>query len=328
MSIRLPAPDLQIGFALALQRMRPLCLQEALLSCVRQLDIPALDVELARFVPRSDLSTLAQHGLRAELLFPVPTVLHANPRLLAYYRLLLGFSQKDFYGSSKGFGVASFKPMETEGRLSTRNEARLTSLCEALVQGSSQLLTGIGALRIRRELFDDLTLLTLGPQLRGGVNNSLGAAGIVKVFDLIREIVQHALAEQTDTSIKVRSPTGRYFLIELAPDPDIVIREEMEADDFRNVVAIEVKAGTDISNVHNRIGEAEKSHQKARKSSFTECWTITNVTKLDLAKAKSESPSTDRFYSLRLLEDRDSQEFQDFRKRILSLAALSAKAGF
>ena len=75
----------------------------------------------------------------------------------------------------------------------------------------------------------------------------------------------------------------------------------MEHQHYRNVVAIEVKSGTDVSNIHNRIGEAEKSHQKARQRSFTECWTVVNVGRLDMAKARSESPSTDRFYSLAAL---------------------------
>jgi hypothetical protein len=30
-------------------------------------------------------------------------------------------------------------------------------------------------------------------------------------------------------------------------------------------VAVEIKGGKDYSNIHNRIGEAEKSHQKAKK---------------------------------------------------------------
>jgi thiamine biosynthesis protein ThiC len=53
-------------------------------------------------------------------------------------------------------------------------------------------------------------------------------------------------------------------LITFASDPDIIIREEMRADQFRHLVAIEVKAGSDFSTIHNRIGEAEKSHRKAK----------------------------------------------------------------
>ena len=66
-------------------------------------------------------------------------------------------------------------------------------------------------------------------------------------------------------------------------------------------------------------GEAEKSHQKARQRGFTECWTVVNVGRLDMVKAKGESPSTDRFYSLKALVDGQGEEYEDFRRRIISL---------
>ncbi|HFK2659888.1 TPA: XcyI family restriction endonuclease, partial [Escherichia coli] len=91
---------------------------------------------------------------------------------------------------------------------------------------------------------------------------------------------------------------------------------------YRNVVAIEVKSGTDVSNIHNRIGEAEKSHQKARARGYTECWTVINVSRLDMAKARSESPSTDRFYSLTELSLREGEQYEDFKMRVLSLTAI------
>ncbi len=147
---------------------------------------------------------------------------------------------------------------------------------------------------------------------------------LVQVFEIIREIVAHAAAEVRESTIEVNSATGRPFLIEFAPDPDIIIREEMEHQHYRNVVAIEVKSGTDVSNIHNRIGEAEKSHQKARQRGFTECWTVVNVGRLDMAKARSESPSTDRFYSLAALSLRAGDEYDDFRRRVLSLTAIPA----
>ncbi|MCC4593986.1 XcyI family restriction endonuclease, partial [Xanthomonas campestris pv. cannae] len=88
---------------------------------------------------------------------------------------------------------------------------------------------------------------------------------------------------------------------------------------------IEDKSGTDVSNIHNRIGEAEKSHQNARQRGFTECWTVVNVGRLDMVKARSESPSTDRFYSLTALSLRAGDEYADFRRRVLSLTAIPAR---
>ena len=321
-TIKFPSPNLQIDFAFALKRFRAVYLQSALLETVRDLNIAELDQQLAEFVPAHDLATLAQYGLRAELLFPVPALLEANPYLLGYYRLLMGYSQKEFYGRDKGFGVGYFKLMEDKGRASARALADLPALCAAFCESASALLEGVGPLRVSRELLDDLTLLTVGPQLRGGANNQRGTAGIVLVFEIIQEIVAHATAEVRDSAIEVNSATGRSVLIEFAADPDIIIREEMEPQHYRNVVAIEVKSGTDVSNIHNRIGEAEKSHQKARQSGFTECWTVVNVSRLDMVKARSESPTTNRFYSLTALALRTGDEYDDFKRRVLSLTAI------
>jgi hypothetical protein len=275
-------------------------------------------------VPFADLAAMAQYGLRAELLFAVPAVLELNPHLLGYYRLLMGYSQKEFYGGDKGFGVGYFKSMEEKGKASKVAAANLPALCTAFCEAASALLQGVGPLRLNRELLDDLTLLTVGPQLRGGANNQRGTAGIVQVFEIIREIVAHATADVSESTIEINSATGRPFLIAFAPDPDIIIREEMAHQHYRNVVAIEIKSGTDVSNIHNRIGEAEKSHQKARQRGFTECWTVVNVGRLDIAKARSESPSTDRFYSLASLATRAGGEYDDFRRRVMSLTAIPA----
>ena len=85
---------------------------------------------------------------------------------------------------------------------------------------------------------------------------------------------------------------------------------------------IEVKAGEDFSNIHNRIGEAEKSHQKARARGFVECWTVVNVDRLDMAMARRESPSTNRFYRLSAIVSRVGDEYTDFRNRVISLTGI------
>lgn len=322
--IKFPPPKLQIDFAFALKRFRAVYLQSALLETVRDMDIAELDRQLAQFVLPADLAAMAQYGLRGELLFAVPAVLEKNPYLLGYYRLLMGYSQKEFYGRDKGFGVGYFKSMETKGRTNKTAATNISALCVAFCEAASRLLHGVGPLRLSRELLDDLTRLTVGPQLRGGVNNQRGTEGIVLVFEIIREIVAHAAFEVRDSAIEVANATGRPCLIEFAADPDIIIREEMAHQDYRNIVAIEVKSGTDVSNIHNRIGEAEKSHRKARKRGFTECWTVVNVGRLDMTKAHSESPSTDRFYSLASLSTRTGEEYDDFRRRVMSLTSIPA----
>ena len=109
-----------------------------------------------------------------------------------------------------------------------------------------------------------------------------------KVFELINSLVAPALVSSSQLSIEVQNAAGRTVKIEFASDPDICIREELMSGKFRNLVAIEIKGGKDYSNIHNRIGEAEKSHQKARKEGYVECWTIVGVTDLKLELVKYE----------------------------------------
>jgi hypothetical protein len=318
-AIQIPPPQQQIDFAFALEQIRSLYLQEALSKAIGSLDIPAIDAELAKFVPQESLTKLAGHGLRGELMFAVPCVLRAEPRLVGYYRLLLGYSQKQFYGIP---GVGRFKSMEEAGSLNATQEAGIEPLCAGLAGASAMLLDGIGAKRISRELLDDLSLLTVGPQLRGGYNVRAGIAGIVKVFDAISAIVEHTITKKTPQLIEITNAAGRRVLIRFAPDPDIVIQEEMTAVSLRNIIAIEIKAGLDFSNIHNRIGEAEKSHQKAKADGYSERWTVVNVDRVDMAMAHRESPSTDRFYRLSQIDGGTGPEYQDFVNRVVALTGI------
>jgi hypothetical protein len=110
--------------------------------------------------------------------------------------------------------------------------------------------------------------------------------------------------------------------VEFASDPDICIREELPSGKFRNLVAIEIKGGKDYSNIHNRIGEAEKSHQKARKEGYVECWTMVGVSDLNIELAKRESPTMDKFYHIEQVTNEKTPEFEDFRENLLSRAGI------
>ena len=94
MAIRIPPPELQIEFSFALAEIRRLYLQGALRDSVRNIEITTLDRQLGKFVPSNAMKTMAAHGLRAEPVFATPILFKSNPRLLGYYRLLFGFSQK------------------------------------------------------------------------------------------------------------------------------------------------------------------------------------------------------------------------------------------
>ena len=316
-----PPPDLQIDFFSRLEDIRKTYLQEALQATVQLLDIVQLDKQIAEYVPMECQKALAGRSLRAELFFPVPLLLESNPRLLGYYRLLYGFSQKQFY--NRQTGISRFKSMEVSGRLTAANLREIGNLTRAIVACGTKLLRGISPDRISSRSLDELTLLTLGPQLRGGANNRKGVTGLSEVFDAIHRIVAPSAKQAKTDCIEVENAAGRLVLIEFAPDPDIIIREQLpDTDRFRLLIAIEVKGGTDFSNIHNRIGEAEKSHQKARELGYTECWTIVNVDNLDIDTAHKESPATDRFYSMSALSASEGEDYADFRARIIALTGL------
>ena len=318
--LKIPEPDLQISFYHRLQEIRRTHLLDALLATVADLEITQIDQQLAELTSRSGLRKVAGWGLRGELVFAVPCVLEANPRLLGYYRLLLGFSQKQFYGDRYGFGP--FKSMEESGQITSGNIPRLNDLCKALCASAEALVENVP--HLSKETVHELTLLTLGPQLRGGALNILGSRANRKVFDLISSLLSNEAVAEGERSLEIRNAAGRLVRVEFAADPDICIREELPSGRFRNLVAIEIKGGRDYSNIHNRIGEAEKSHQKARKEGYVECWTMVGVAQLDMDLARRESPTTDRFYHIDRIVESSSEEAEDFRENLLSRIGIRA----
>jgi hypothetical protein len=255
------------------------------------------------------------------MMFPVPCILRQAPRLLGYYRLLYGYSRKEFYSSATGF--SRFASMEDRGSVGEALDQLLPEGCAVLCQAGALLLAAISSANVSASLLDDLTLLTLGPQLRGGANVRKGSAGILTVFNAISAIVDAAILSTTGNKIVLQNAAGRKVLIEFAPDPDIIIREELRSGHYRYLVAIEVKAGSDFSNIHNRIGEAEKSHQKAKAAGYVECWTVVNVDRIDVATAHRESPSTNRFYRISDIVAAEGEDYHDFRDRIASLTGIA-----
>lgn len=318
--ITLANPDAQINFASALKEIRSLYLLDALTDTIAAMEIQKIDQDLYTYVDHTALNVLAGHGMRGELLFALPCVLEENPRLLGYYRLLLGYSQKGFYTATTGAGI--FKSMEDRGALSEKQRDALPVLCKELNLRAKYMLEHFDRQCISSSFFDQLTLLTLGPQLRGGVNVQRGSTAIKTVFNVILQIVDKAVIESNSRCIILRNKAGRIVNIQFAADPDIVIREELAPNIFRNHVAIEVKGGQDYSNIHNRIGEAEKSHQKAKNDGYIECWTVVNVDRVNMARAREESPTTNQFYRISELINRQSKEYHDFSLQILSIVGI------
>ncbi|MCH8347171.1 MAG: XcyI family restriction endonuclease [Proteobacteria bacterium] len=316
----LEEPKTQIAFANLLTEKRSLYLQDSLKKTISSIDIEIVDKELVKFVPKICLSKMASQGMRGELMFPAPIILKSNPYLLGYYRLLYGYSQKEFYNTKTG--LSRFKTMEKTGALSSQCEKLLAQLCKVLITSGRLLLENLVEEDLDSEFLDDLTLLTLGPQLRGGQNVKKGEEGIKAVFDAIKKIVKPQIINSTDRKITLINAAKRTVHIEFAPDPDIIFKEEFNSGEFRKLIAIEVKGGSDFSNIHNRIGEAEKSHQKAKAEGFIECWTIVNVDKIDLNKAHKESPATNKFYKISDILSGSGDEYISFRNNIVQLAGI------
>jgi hypothetical protein len=308
-------PDLQISFYHRLRQVESQLLHEALRKTVKQMRIAELDDELATFVNADGLSRVASFGLRGEIFFPTPSLLKANPFLVGYYRLLLGFSQKEFY--TKGpFG--RFKTLEENGIIPENLQSEIKGFCRSLIASAQILVEGIDDISL--SLVRDLQLLTLGPQFRGSQNTILGQRATQEVFDLIKSIVVSSAVETTPRSIKIKNDSGRIVAVEFSSDPDIQIIEQLPSGD-RPKVSIEIKGGADRSNIHNRIGEAEKSHQKAKLRGFFEFWTILRV-EIDLAIARRESPTTSHFFFLDRIKDTGSIEHSTFRDILISLIGI------
>jgi len=175
-----------------------------------------------------------------------------------------------------------------------------------------------GIPELSQEVLSALTLLTLGAQYRGSYNALLGQRTTKQVFALIRDIVERAIVDETDKALVIQNAAGQRVRIELAPDPDIAIREELGSGRYNQRIAIELKGGRDVSNIHNRLGEAEKSHLKARQMGFSQCWTLVGVSTLDSDLAERESPSTSQFFLIAEIINDSTDEHMRFRELLTS----------
>lgn len=300
-------PSLQISFYYKLRTIKELYLQDALKATLKDIDLRRLDQELNDYVDSKYLRRVASFGIRGEVLFPVPYVIEKNPFLLGYYRLLYGLSQKEFYGRGP-FG--RFKRLEESGEISSKRIDDLPLLCKSLVETAILLVKNIDDWSLSD--IHEMQLLTVGPQLRGGENVRKGQEATKEVFSFIRDIVKPYIRHAKDRTILIENDSGRKVLIEFSSDPDISIIETLKS---RNepLVSIEIKGGTDFSNIHNRLGEAEKSHLKASRLGFFEFWTLLRV---DIAEseARKASPTTSHFFNIdRLLSAKtdDNTKFID-----------------
>ncbi|MEI6499589.1 MAG: XcyI family restriction endonuclease [Armatimonadota bacterium] len=308
-------PDLQVSFFYRLQTVRRLHLSEPLGHTIKQMDISQLDDELAEYVPAGILARLAALGLRGERVFPVPGLLRANPRLLGYYRLLYGFSEKALYGAKP---FSRFAKLERDGKLPDELGELLPDLCRSLVASGQLLLEGVGDLT--QEDILHLQLLTCGAGWRGSELNRIGQAAVLEVYAIIEEIVGPHVTSATPKVINLRNTADRAVSIVFADDPDVRVVEHLPSGEEPKI-SMEIKGGLDASNVYNRIGEAEKSHLKAKQTGFFEFWTLVRAS-FDSDRAKIDSPTTGYFFDLGKLIHRQNPDYRRFRERLSSVLSI------
>jgi hypothetical protein len=321
------SPDLQISLYSRLQSLRKLYFREGLRATVEaaDFDLGVLDLELATHVPAAQLKRLAAEGLRGEIFFPVPCLLIRNPWLLGYYRLLLGFSQKAFYEQGP---FSSFRVLEIGGRIPAQLEPAILPLCKSLIGSAAALLDAIDPVHL--DVVHDLQLLTLGPQLRGSRNVDVGQAAVETMVDLLKGLLTTYSPTLKRREIAFTNDSSTMISIHFGGDPDIALMAKLESGN-RKLVAIEIKGGTDVSNIWNRLGEAEKSHQTARAKGYNELWTIASVDLQSnpetLRTAEQKCPSTTRFFFLRRIVDGTTAEGDLFRQLLGSIVGAKLVQG-
>jgi hypothetical protein len=296
-----------------LQSLRGLYLGKALRAAIeaQDLDLAQLDHDLGRLVPAVRLKRAASVSLRGEVFFPVPYLIRKAPYLLGYYRLLYGFSQKEFYKRE----FARVKGMEARGTITDATAPLIEPLCHSLIQTAGILFDEVEPLAL--DIVNDLQLLTLGPQLRGGHNVDVGQVAVKSIAELLKKLLATYDVKDKGRKLTIENDSGLLVEISYGSDPDISVVQKLGSGEERKLVAIEIKGGTDASNVWNRLGEAEKSHRSAKKRGYNEMWTVTAV---DLekspdvsARAREKTPTTTRFFFLGRIVDTGSAEGISFR---------------
>ena len=296
----LPSPDRQVYIHAFLESARPTVLHAAVRSAVQSISPATLSTELQTYAPAHGLALLQGTNIRDELVFAAPSVLRAAPFTLGYYRLLLGVSQKQFYTAASG--LRPFMSMEESGVIRPASDVDIPAVCRDLNTAIAVLLQAIPPGSLGDDV-NQLPLMTLGAQADGSWRNMIGAKATLQVYEALKAVIKGTGHTYVDlgTSLNVKNSSGREVIIALAADPDVEIRERLGSTDFLRA-AIEIKGGRDYANIHNRAGEAEKSHRKAKARGAGQFWTIIACAKADMKMLRAESPTTDQWFDIEQVE--------------------------
>lgn len=319
-NFNMPAVNRQVFVAGYFDKFKSGHMREALIQACQNISPVDLRRELAEYAPEKGLKRLMGTSIRDEDVFATPLLLRQSPGLLAYYRMLLGFSQKRFYASSTG--LSRYKCLEERLVIPADLIDGLPSLCLALNERACELVLSLD----EPVLQDDnkhLPLLTFGAQADGAWRNTIGISATSKVYGAIKAIVLESGVgiKEDEGSFTFYNKSSRAVTVSFSADPDVVIKESVGSGVITKV-AIEIKGGRDRANVHNRAGEAEKSHQKALKASVGDCWTVIDLSLSSLDQLKVESPSTRRWIDLGAVESQNGlgwDKFKDLVKTSLGI---------
>jgi hypothetical protein len=303
--------DRQVGLHQLLIAARKKHFIDGLSIALGDIDPNLIKEQLSKLVPADVQRILAKAGLRDEHVFPIPAVLEAKPSLVGYYRLLLGASQKAFYRSETGMGI--FRSMEEFGTFNSKQQERLQDLCKVMVASLADLVRKIPEMTDRD--LRELPLLTFGSQLQGSHNTRIGEDAMRDVFLTVADIVEKYIIDREIKKLVVRNSTGRLVTITRSSDPDVSVTERI-GQQVHNKVAIEVKGGLDFSNIHNRAGEAEKSHLKAKAKQFKDFWTIISKKRTPMEKLHAESQTTTEWFDLGELLAHEGPDWENFRAKL------------
>lgn len=219
-------PDLQVSLYSRLQALRERYLIESLRKTVESedLDLGAVDSELAKYADAKNLKRIAAFGLRGEVFFPVPYVLSLNPFLLGYYRLLLGFSRKAFYEQGP---FKRFDRLEDRGKVPDALKPQLPALCVSLSKSASMLVEWINPISIG--IVNELQLLTLGAQFRGSKNVGLGQEAIDQFFNLLTVMLEPYKPTIKGRKIILKNDSKLLCEVRCASDPDVSITQQLKS---------------------------------------------------------------------------------------------------
>jgi hypothetical protein len=312
----------QASFHPLLVAARKTKLASAVSEAASECDTSALRSDISVFGNDDVLRIAAAAGVRDEHVVVTPCILRKRPSVLGYYRLLVGLSKKQFYHGSSGFGL--LEVMEEGNTLTSRHDGRLDEVCRALNGLIADLIAPLEG-HFAKDDIHDLPLLQLGAQLDGANRVKIGEVASQEVFSAIGGLLRKHVKQATAKKLELVDATGVKVTIVCSSDPDIEIRRDDGSNRPRRI-AIEIKGGTDLSNAHNRAGEAEKSHIKAKKVGVTDFWTVASLPPRELESFKAQSPTTSIWFDLAEVLGRRGKTWEEFRRQVSSAVGVKLQS--